>query len=110
MRLVNASSTPSNGHAPIKNEASNGLKNDGTAELDIHATSDGAIIVTNSGGSQGFQAGQFGFVPSVNQPPVIVPSNPGIQFTPPPSFSQSSGQSAANNDSGKSAAIDCEVR
>ncbi|MGZ3184298.1 MAG: FecR family protein, partial [Telluria sp.] len=40
---------------------------------------DGAIVVTNAGGSLGFQAGQFGYVPSVNQPPVIVPSNPGIQ-------------------------------
>lgn len=47
---------------------------------------DGAIIVTNGGGSQGFQAGQFGYVPSMAQPPIIVPSNPGISFVPPPSF------------------------
>jgi hypothetical protein len=52
---------------------------------------DGAIVVTNNGGSQGFQAGQFGFVPSINQPPVIVPTNPNIQFTPPPSFDAGSG-------------------
>ena len=30
-------------------------------------------------------AGQFGYVPLAG-PPVVLPSNPGIQFTPPPSF------------------------
>lgn len=40
-----------------------------------------------SGGSLAFQAGQFGFVPSVNQPSAIVPQNPGLQLAPPPSFS-----------------------
>lgn len=71
---------------------------------------DGAIVVTNNGGSQGFQAGQFGFVPSVNQPPVIVPSNPGIQFVPPPSFNAGSGGPAASNGPGPSQAVDCIVR
>jgi hypothetical protein len=69
---------------------------------------DGAIIVTNSGGSLGFQAGQFGYTPSVNTPPVIVPSNPNIQFVPPPTFNASAGplQSSAP----KSSAVDCVVR
>jgi hypothetical protein len=71
---------------------------------------DGAIIVTNSGGSQGFQAGQFGFVPNVNQPPVIVPSNPGIQFAPPPSFNSGSGGPTASNGPGQGQATDCIVR
>jgi hypothetical protein len=48
---------------------------------------DGVINLSNKGGSQNFSAGQFGFTPNFNQPPVVLPSNPGIQFTPPPSFS-----------------------
>ncbi|WP_432240461.1 FecR family protein [Herbaspirillum robiniae] len=52
----------------------------------------GAISVSNGGGSQTFQAGQFGFVPGVNQPPVVVPPNQGIQVTMPQSIS-----SNANN-------------
>ncbi|MBQ5946955.1 FecR domain-containing protein [Massilia sp. ST3] len=71
---------------------------------------DGAIIVTNNGGALGFQAGQFGYVPSVNQPPVIVPSNPGIQFVPPPSFDAGSGGPTASNGSGQGDATDCIVR
>jgi hypothetical protein len=47
---------------------------------------DGLINVSNPGGTQSFAAGQFGFVPSPNAPPIIVPANPGLQFVPPPSF------------------------
>ncbi|RZI40693.1 iron dicitrate transport regulator FecR [Herbaspirillum sp. HC18] len=71
---------------------------------------DGAIIVTNTGGSLGFQAGQFGYVPAVNQPPVIVPSNPNIQFVPPPSFDAGSGGPTASNGPGQGQATDCIVR
>jgi hypothetical protein len=71
---------------------------------------DGAIIVTNTGGSLGFQAGQFGYVPNVNQPPVIVPSNPGIQFVPPPSFGGGSGGPLASNGAQDKGAVDCIVR
>ena len=46
---------------------------------------DGMISVSNGGGSQNFTAGQFGFTPGFQQPPVILPANPGMQFTPPPS-------------------------
>ena len=35
---------------------------------------------------EGFTAGQFGYTPPLQQPPVILPSNPSIQFTPPQSF------------------------
>jgi hypothetical protein len=48
---------------------------------------DGLIHVSNPAGSQNFSAGQFGYTPSLKQPPVLLPSNPGMQFTPPPSFS-----------------------
>jgi len=71
---------------------------------------DGAIIVTNNGGSLGFQAGQFGYVPNINQPPVIVPQNPNIQFVPPPSFDAGSGGPTASNGPGQGQATDCIVR
>ena len=75
------------------------------------AVSDGAIVVTNNGGSLGFQAGQFGYVPNLNQAPVIVPGNPNIQFLPPPTFNASSGEPAVGNGtSQESAAVDCVVR
>ncbi len=47
---------------------------------------DGIIHVNNNGGSQNFNAGQFGYIPILQQPPIVLPSNPGMQFTPPPSF------------------------
>lgn len=69
---------------------------------------DGMINVSNTGGSQNFTAGQFGFTPGFQQPPVVLPTNPGIQFSPPPSFSSSTqpGISTAS----KSGTVDCEVR
>jgi hypothetical protein len=71
---------------------------------------DGMIVVTNSGGSLGFQAGQFGYVPSPNQPPVIVPPNPGMQFTPPPAFNRPTPTPTGNPNSGNSNNVDCIVR
>ena len=68
---------------------------------------DGEINVSNSGGSQNFTAGQFGYTPSIKQPPVIVPVNPAVQFTPPASFSAPTTQGAANAQSGQ---VDCIVR
>ena len=70
---------------------------------------DGAINLSNKGGSTNFQAGQFGYTANINKAPVIVPANPGLQFTPPPSFSSTSG-TQGNTGSGKSNAVDCEVR
>ena len=75
------------------------------------SVTDGAIIVTNGGGALGFQAGQFGYVPTLNQPPVIVPNNPGLQFTPPPTFTATGPTGPA--DGGKQVnpdTVDCEVR
>ena len=68
---------------------------------------DGEINVSNSGGSQNFTAGQFGYTPSIKQPPVIVPVNPAVQFTPPASFSAPTTQGGANAKSGQ---VDCIVR
>jgi hypothetical protein len=70
---------------------------------------DGQINVTNGGGTQNFTAGQFGFTPGFQQPPVILPNNPGIQFTPPASFTSSTG-SAGGAGSAKPGDVDCQVR
>jgi hypothetical protein len=69
---------------------------------------DGTIHVTNGGGTQNFTAGQFGFTPGFQQPPVILPNNPGLQFTPPPSFSSTTGSQAGS--SAKPGDVDCIVR
>ncbi|UGQ45005.1 FecR family protein [Massilia endophytica] len=74
------------------------------------AVQDGAIMVQNPGGTAQFSAGQFGYVPSVTQPPVVVPpNNPGLQFTPPPSFNSSTGPTASSGP-GQGSAVDCVVR
>ncbi|HWW80320.1 MAG TPA: hypothetical protein VNY82_12040 [Steroidobacteraceae bacterium] len=70
---------------------------------------DGTIHVTNSGGSQNFTAGQFGFTPSFQQPPIILPTNPGMQFTPPPSFS-SPLVSQGGSGGAKPGDVNCQVR
>jgi len=69
---------------------------------------DGQINVTNGGGTQNFTAGQFGFTPGFQQPPVILPANPGIQFTPPPSFSSTTGSQGAG--AATPGNVDCQVR
>ncbi|HEY8609143.1 MAG TPA: FecR domain-containing protein [Noviherbaspirillum sp.] len=70
---------------------------------------DGAIVVTNGGGGLGFSAGQFGYVPGPAQAPVIVPPNPNLQFTPPPSFSSSAAPQTGPGREGDDG-VDCEVR
>ena len=70
---------------------------------------DGAINLTNGGGSQNFAAGQFGFTGGFKQPPVILPTNPGMQFTPPPSFSSTSS-SQGGSGGAKPGTVDCQVR
>lgn len=71
---------------------------------------DGMINLSNSGGSQNFGAGQFGYTPSFSQPPIILPSNPGMQFSPPPVFSSSSGPQDPSAGAGPSGGVECEVR
>ena len=70
---------------------------------------DGAINLTNGGGTQNFTAGQFGYTPGFQQPPVILPANPGMQFTPPPSFSSTTG-AAGGTSAAKPGDVDCQVR
>lgn len=72
---------------------------------------DGIINLTNKGGSQSFTAGQFGYTASIVKPPVVVPANPGIKFSPPSSFS-SSNSKTGNTDTkdSKPKTVDCEVR
>jgi FecR protein len=70
---------------------------------------DGLINLSNPGGTQVFSAGQFGFTPNMSTPPIILPQNPGLQFTPPPSFS-SSAPSTSGTSPPKSNAVDCVVR
>ena len=67
---------------------------------------DGMITMHNSGGSLNFTAGQFGYVPSPTRPPVVVPSNPNLQFTPPPAFSAPTTTISAPS----TGSVDCEVR
>lgn len=70
---------------------------------------DGLIHVTNPTGTSNFAAGQFGYTASITQPPVVVPKNPGIQFTPPPAFS-APAPAPTSTSTAKSNAVDCEVR
>jgi hypothetical protein len=71
---------------------------------------DGMINVTNTGGSLNFSAGQFGYTPNIRMPPVTVPNNPGLKFTPPLAFTSSTTTSTAGSAAPKAAAVDCEVR
>lgn len=71
--------------------------------------SQGAVLVANPGGQQLFNAGQFGYVANINQPPVVVPPAQGIQFTMPQAISVNSnnGRQAVSTSSGS---VDCVVR
>jgi hypothetical protein len=71
---------------------------------------EGLIHLTNPAGTANYAAGQFGYVPSVAQPPVVVPNNPGLQFKPPPAFSSSAPTKIATTSPGKPSTVDCEVR
>jgi hypothetical protein len=51
----------------------------------------GAIFMSNRAGTVQINAGQFGFVPNANTPPVIVPPQQGIQVTMPSSIAQNKG-------------------
>ncbi len=71
---------------------------------------DGMIHVTNPAGTLNFAPGQFGFTPNFQQPPTLLPVNPGIQFTPPQAFVPSSSSGGGSAGGSKPAAIDCVVR
>jgi hypothetical protein len=72
---------------------------------------DGLIFLSNKGGSTNFAPGQFGFTPNFSQPPVLLPGNPGMQFSLPPAFSAAALPSASQGaGGGKAKTVDCEVR
>jgi hypothetical protein len=71
---------------------------------------DGMIHVSNGGGSTTFSAGQFGYTANNQQPPVLVPVNPGIRFTPPAAFSAPTTSQSGSGTSPKSGTVDCVVR
>ena len=67
---------------------------------------EGAIIVSNQGGSKTFDAGQFGYVPDPTTPPVTLPKDPGIKFAPPATVPPPAGGKGGE----KGKMVDCEVR
>lgn len=72
---------------------------------------DGAIHLSNSGGTTQFAAGQFGYVRSSVTPPIVVPNNPGLKFIPPPTFSiPNAGAANSTGNPAKAETVDCEVR
>lgn len=66
----------------------------------------GAITMTNPAGTVQINAGQFGFVPNANTPPVIVPPQQGIQVTMPNSIAQNKG---GGKGVGKSGDAECKM-
>ncbi|HYD94082.1 MAG TPA: FecR family protein [Noviherbaspirillum sp.] len=83
---------------------------DGTLTgLRVHVI-DGMVNLSNGGGSQDIGAGQFGHAQSFSLPPVTLPADPGIQFTPPPQFQASTGPHGSGGTAQNSEAVDCEVR
>jgi hypothetical protein len=77
------------------------------------SVTDGMIVVSNVGGARDIAAGQFGFVPGLTVPPVLVPPNMGLQFAPPPAFlGNAVGPQASVSGSGATdkAGVDCIVR
>jgi len=71
---------------------------------------EGIINVSNSGGARLFSAGQFGFTPSPATPPIVLPQNPGLKFTPPPVFSSPVPPGGNATVPPRSNTVDCEVR
>ncbi len=66
----------------------------------------GAISMSNPAGTVQINAGQFGFVPNANTPPVIVPPQQGIQVTMPNSIAQNKG---SGKGVGKSGDAECKM-
>ncbi|WP_229474245.1 FecR family protein [Pseudoduganella lurida] len=70
---------------------------------------DGMIVVANGSGRADVTAGQFGHVPAPTRPPVLVPGDPGMRFSPPPAFDAGTGAASAGA-AAPSTIVDCEVR
>lgn len=70
---------------------------------------DGTILMANPGGSQTMSTGQFGYVGAAATPPVMLPQNPGLIYTPPPTF-QPPGAGSRPPVASNVGAVFCEVR
>ncbi|MFZ6767291.1 FecR family protein [Undibacterium sp. Di26W] len=70
---------------------------------------DGTIFLKNDAGLLEVSAGQFAYAISFSKPPVLLPNNPGMQFSPPVSFPAGNSQENASNEK-KSGSLICEVR
>jgi hypothetical protein len=69
--------------------------------------SDGAIIVTNAGGSKEFKVGEFGYVQDVKTPPVQVPPGQGTEVSLPP---QALNQQILGGTVGTRSVLECTIR
>lgn len=69
--------------------------------------SDGAIVVSNAGGSQEFKVGQFGYVQNSQTPPVQVPPGQGTEVTLPP---QALSQKILGGTVGTSGSLECAIK
>ena len=67
----------------------------------------GGFISLNNQSSSSIFPGQFGYTPASVTPPVVLPTNPNLLFTPPPSFSTSTPTSTSSTGQ---PAVDCAVR
>lgn len=74
------------------------------------AVIDGAINLSNAGGSVNFSSGQFGFTNIATIPPIVVPANPGLKFSPPPSFVTVLQPTTGTDSKPTTGAVSCEVR
>lgn len=52
---------------------------------------EGSILIENDVGKVVVEVGKFGFVPTLTSPPVILPTNPGLKFSPPASSKNQGG-------------------
>lgn len=68
---------------------------------------DGVIVVSNTGGSQEFRMGQFGYVQNIQTPPVQVPPGQGTQVTLPP---QALNQQILGGTVGTSSSLECAIK
>ena len=69
--------------------------------------SDGAILVSNAGGSKEFKVGEFGFVQTAQTPPVQVPPGQETQVTLPP---QALSQQILGGTVGTSGSLECSIK
>ena len=69
--------------------------------------SDGAIVVSNAGGSKEFKVGEFGYVQNSQSPPVAVPPGQGTEVTLPP---QALNQQILGGTVGTSSSLECTIK